>query len=125
MDGYTKYDRRGKDRGCAAPKLSFPVRDARTWNINVYNVEEELKVALREVGSSKTINGMTFPETALVKNTVPVNAVWDKTFEERYAKDNSSKSSLNTKTIIRTTQQFVTKQQGFRLTPWPQLHGTD
>ena len=111
-------------------KLSFPVRDARTWNINVYNVEEELKVALREVGSSKTINGMTFPETALVKNTVPVNAVWNKTFEERYAKGVGMVSklwvALNTQNrYIETTQQFVTERQGFRLTMAAVAHGTD
>ncbi|HRD53079.1 MAG TPA: hypothetical protein PKY96_10585, partial [Flavobacteriales bacterium] len=30
-------------------KLSFPVREGRRWDVNVYNVENDLEVAFREV----------------------------------------------------------------------------
>jgi len=111
-------------------KLSFPVRDGRTWNINVYNTEAELEVALREVGSSKTINGLSFPATALVKNTRPEDFVFDKTYEERYAKGVGMVSKLwvdleTQNRYIETTQQFVTERKGFRLIMTAVAHGTE
>ncbi len=111
-------------------KLAFPVRDARSWDINVYNAEGELKVAMREVGSPKTINGLSYAETVLVKNTVPLNFVLDRTYEERYAKSVGLVSKLwvdleTQNRWVETSQQFVTERRGFRLTMTAVAHGTE
>jgi len=66
-------------------KLSFPVRDGRRWDINVYNVTDELEVAFREVGSTWSGGGLSYDRTVLVKNTLPPNAVLTNNFEERWA----------------------------------------
>lgn len=66
-------------------KLSFPVREGRTWDMNVYNTVPELSVAFREVGTAWVVNGLSFPLTVRVVNTVPPNAVIKRNFEERYA----------------------------------------
>ncbi|MBX2973154.1 MAG: hypothetical protein KF797_08625 [Flavobacteriales bacterium] len=66
-------------------KLSFPVRNARRWDINVYNTEKELEVAYREKGNAWAAGGLSFANTVLVKNTVPANNVDRRDFEERYA----------------------------------------
>lgn len=66
-------------------KLSFPVRDGRRWDINVYNIAEELEVAFREVGSAWSGGGHAYDRTVLVRNTLPPNAVITNNFEERWA----------------------------------------
>lgn len=68
-------------------KLSFPVRDGRRWDLNVYNVEDELEVAFREVGLPWSGGGLSHGATVLVKNTVPPNLVDTVIHEERYSQD--------------------------------------
>lgn len=67
-------------------KLSFPVREGRSWNTNVYNTVSDLSVAYRDEGEPWSANGLEFPVTVLVKNTQPPNFVIKRNFEERYAK---------------------------------------
>ncbi|WKZ67782.1 MAG: hypothetical protein QY325_07585 [Flavobacteriales bacterium] len=67
-------------------KLSFPVRDGRRWDINSLNAAEGLEVAFRNVGLPWTGDSLGFPQTVLVRNTVPANVVERRDFEERYAK---------------------------------------
>ena len=66
-------------------KMSFPVRDGRAWNMNIYNVEEEVEVAHRQVGVAFSIGGYTFPKTTLVQSTFEPNFVDTLIFQERYA----------------------------------------
>jgi len=68
-------------------KLSFPVREGRRWDVNVYNVENDLEVAFREVDRPWTGGGLSYTTTVLVKNTVPANMVATNNYEERWAKD--------------------------------------
>lgn len=67
-------------------KLSFPVRNARMWDINIYNTDEDLEVAFREVDRPLQLGSLSFGSTVLVKNTVPPNFVDTRNFEERYAR---------------------------------------
>jgi hypothetical protein len=66
-------------------KLTFPVRDGRSWDINALNAAPELMVAYRQAETTWAINGMSFARTVLVKNTVPPNPVVKRNFEERWA----------------------------------------
>jgi hypothetical protein len=66
-------------------KLSFPVREGRTWDINVLNPEPEFLVAARDVGSAFSVNGMDFPNTVTVRSTLPANLIETNSLEERYA----------------------------------------
>lgn len=74
-------------------KLSFPVRDARRWDINVYGTgatgddtrNDELLVAYEQVDQPWSTGSLSFDKTVLVKNTVPPNFVDTREFEERYA----------------------------------------
>ena len=66
-------------------KLSFPVSTGRSWNMNVYNTEDPLEVTHREIGTARTVNGLTFAKTTLVKSTVVPNLVDTLIFSERYA----------------------------------------
>ncbi len=68
-------------------KLSFPIREGRTWNSNVYNTDPELEVAAREVGSSYQLGDLAFPNTVAVRSTVPANPLVTRDRYERYAKD--------------------------------------
>jgi hypothetical protein len=66
-------------------KLSFPVREGRTWDTNIYNTEADLEVAARSVGSAASVNDLQFPNTVLVQNTVPPNQIEARVLEEKYA----------------------------------------
>lgn len=74
-------------------KLSFPVRNARRWDMNalgtsaVNNPEEsdELMVGYEEVDQPWNNAYLSFGKTVLVKNTVPANFIETRNFEERYA----------------------------------------
>ena len=68
-------------------KLSFPVREARRWDVNVYNPGAELSVAFREVDRPAVWNGLAFDSTVIVRNTVPPNAVQTRNYEEQYARN--------------------------------------
>ena len=75
-------------------KLSFPVRASRRWDIHVYGTgatgdtgrDEQLLVSYAEVDAPWSTDLLSFPKTALVKNTVPPNFIETRRFEERYAK---------------------------------------
>ena len=67
-------------------KLTFPVREGRTWDINATNSDQELLVAHREVGSAWATDSLSWAATVLVRNTQPPNPVITRNFEERYAK---------------------------------------
>ena len=68
-------------------KLSFPVREGRSWDLNVYNVEGKLEVAFREVGLPWSGGGLSFSDAVLVKNAIPANFVETNNYEERWARD--------------------------------------
>lgn len=66
-------------------KLSFPVRLAREWDVNVYNTDREMEVSYSEVDVPWSVNGLSFERTALVQNILPANAVERRDWQERYA----------------------------------------
>lgn len=74
-------------------KLSFPVRNARRWDINIYGTgatgddsrSDELLVAYEDIDEPWSTGNLSFAKTVLVKNTVPPNFVDTREFEERYA----------------------------------------
>ena len=66
-------------------KISFPVALGRAWDMNVYNVEEELELTHREIGIAYTVNGLAFDKTTLVEATFESNFVDTLIFQERYA----------------------------------------
>ncbi len=67
-------------------KLSFPVREGRRWDSNIYNTEDELEVAHREAHEPWQVNVLSFDSTVVVRNTLPANQVERRDLEERYAK---------------------------------------
>jgi len=66
-------------------KISFPVREARTWDMNIYNTEDELLVAARDVDEPYVIGNSSFEKTFAVRTTVPANLVRTRDLEEIYA----------------------------------------
>jgi hypothetical protein len=66
-------------------KLSFPVREARIWDVNVYNTDPEWLVAARNAHQPWSGNGLSFDSTVTVRNTVPANLVDRRDYEEVYA----------------------------------------
>ncbi|MBK6832273.1 MAG: hypothetical protein IPG92_16765 [Flavobacteriales bacterium] len=66
-------------------KISFPVAQGRAWDMNVYNVEDELELTHREIGIAYTVNGLAFDKTTLVEATFESNFVDTLIFQERYA----------------------------------------
>jgi hypothetical protein len=66
-------------------KLSFPVRNGRRWDVNVYNTDDELEVAFREVGRAWSAQGLSFSKTAIVRQVVPANPIITNNYEERWA----------------------------------------
>lgn len=97
-------------------KLSFPVRMARAWDINVYNADRTLDVAYREVDEPWANDTLNFTRTCLLRNVLPPNAVERRNFEERYARGIGMVQKYWEETNTQfdpTTQQFVVR--GFRL----------
>lgn len=68
-------------------KLSFPVREARTWDINVYNTDRLLEVAYREVDQPWASDSLSFEKSVIVRNVLGPNNVEKRNFEERYARE--------------------------------------
>lgn len=66
-------------------KLSFPVRTGRRWDVNVFNTDDELQVAFREVGLPWSAQGIAYEKAVLVRNTVPANPIITNNYEERWA----------------------------------------
>ena len=66
-------------------KISFPVREARTWDANIYNTEDELLVAARDVDEPYVLGNFSFEKTFAVRSTVPANLVRTRDLEEIYA----------------------------------------
>lgn len=106
-------------------KLSFPVREARRWDTNVYNTVNELEVAYREAHKPWQINGMSFDSTVVVRGTVEPNIILRRDFEERYAKH----VGMVEKRWVETNTQFpdtgVMSVIGFWLTMTVVDHGRD
>ncbi|MDX9751609.1 MAG: hypothetical protein RBT71_11055 [Flavobacteriales bacterium] len=67
-------------------KLSFPLREGRAWDINVYNTAPALEVAVEEVGMPAVINGTHHAATVALRNTVPPNPIVTRNYFERYAR---------------------------------------
>ncbi len=67
-------------------KMSFPVREARTWDLNVYNVDRQLDVAFRELDEPWVLDSLSFDKSVLVRNVQGPNAVEKRNFEERYVR---------------------------------------
>lgn len=101
-------------------KLSFPVREGRTWDLNVYNVEEELEVTHREIGVPATINGLYFPKTTMVVSTVEPNLIDTVIYQERYA---DGLGLISRRTQV-THTQFVYPGGNPPPPPIPQTKGT-
>ncbi len=111
-------------------KLSFPVRSARTWDINVYNTDDELTVAYRNLGEPWQAGSLSFEETVLVKNTVPPNFIDKRNFEERYAKGVGMVSKYweetNTQTVYPPPPQLpIVEVRGWRLNMVAVAYGQD
>ncbi len=66
-------------------KISFPVREGRTWDTNSLSPEPELLVAARDVDEPYQLSGHNFEKTMAVRTTVPPNFVLTRDLEERYA----------------------------------------
>jgi hypothetical protein len=105
-------------------KLSFPVRAGRTWDANIYNTEPELMVAYGTVDETVVLNGISYANTVLVKNTVPPNFVVKREFQERYARGVGmiSKYREETNTQVVGGQLSVV---GWRLNMTAVAHGTE
>lgn len=90
-DVWTAYrDQRGAEmteENMRRLKLSFPVREARTWDINVYNTDRLLDVAFRELDEPWASDSLSFDKSVLVRNVLGPNAVEKRNFEERYVRD--------------------------------------
>ncbi len=66
-------------------KLSFPVSTGRTWDVNVYNTQDQQEVTHRQIATAFSVNGLSFPKTTLVEGTFRSNLVDTLIYEERYA----------------------------------------
>ena len=66
-------------------KLVFPVDEGTSWDMNVYNTEDDFTVSYEEVDVPWAANGLNYASTLLVMNTIPPNFVEKRNFEERYA----------------------------------------
>ncbi len=66
-------------------KLSFPLREGRTWDTNIYNDEDELTVAARDLDQSYQLGDHSFTKTMVVRSTVAGNPISTRDLEERYA----------------------------------------
>jgi hypothetical protein len=110
-------------------KLSFPVRETRSWDLNALNTDDELLVAFRNVGQPWSSGGNTYGETVLVRNTLPPNLVVIRNFEERYAKGVGLVSKyweeMNRQTTYPPNQPPVVRVVGFRLNMLALDHGTE
>lgn len=67
-------------------KLSFPIRISRSWDMNIYNTDDELSVAPVEVDVPWSAGALSFEQSMMVKNTVPANFVDRNELHERYAR---------------------------------------
>lgn len=91
-------------------KLSFPVRQTRTWDVNVYNTDAELEVAYRELDEPWSSDSLSFEKSVLVRNVLPANSVLRRDYEEHYVRE----VGLVEKSWEETNSQ-VTGVRGFRL----------
>ncbi len=110
-------------------KLSFPVRETRSWDVNALNTDDELLVAHRNVGLPWSSGSRTYGETVLVRNTMPPNLVVTRNYEERYAKGVGLVSKYWEEMIRNTTyppnQPPLVREVGFRLNMLALDHGTE
>jgi hypothetical protein len=106
-------------------KLSFPVRNSRTWDMNVYNTERELSVAYRNEGEPWSTDALNFERTVLVKNTVGPNFIEKRNFEERYAKEVGMVSKYWEETNTQVGQFGQLEVRGWRLDMVAVAYGVD
>lgn len=107
-------------------KLSFPVRNARTWDINVYNTDRVLEVAFRNVDEPWSTGSLAFDSTVVVRNVLGPNAIERRDLEERYARHVGlvEKKGWETNTQFNSsTQQFVVR--GFKYSMVVVAYGTE
>jgi hypothetical protein len=107
-------------------KLSFPVRNARTWDINVYNTDRVLEVAFRNVDEPWSTGSLAFDSTVVVRNVLGPNAIERRDLEERYARHVGlvEKKGWETNTQFNSsTQQFVVR--GFKYSMVVVGYGTE
>ncbi len=91
-------------------KLSFPVRQARSWDVNVYNSDEKLEVAYRELDKPWSSDSLSFDKSVMVRNLLPANPVIRRDYEEYYVRE----VGMVEKRWEETNSQ-VTGVRGFRL----------
>ena len=76
-------------------KLSFPIREDRVWDMNIYangteedpEEDDELLVGYEAVDEPWSAQGLDYSRTVLVQHTVPANFIDRRDFQERYAHD--------------------------------------
>lgn len=91
-------------------KLSFPVRQARSWDVNVYNADDELEVAYREVDRPWASGSLSFPKSVLVRNVLPANLIVRRDYEEHYVREVGMVQKL-----WEETNTQISGVRGFRL----------
>lgn len=100
-------------------KLAFPARNAMRWDCNVFNTDAEQEIRIEEAGQPWAVNGLSFTNTLVVRNTVPANLVVRRDLEERYAKGVGMVEKLQVETQTNFTyppgQPPVPVVKGFRL----------
>lgn len=110
-------------------KLSFPTRNNRAWDMNVYNTDDELEVNYKEVDTPYSLNGMAFDSTLVVRNKIGPNAVIKRNFEERYVKHIGMVQKYWEETETQTTfppdTTPVVQVDGFRLNMQMVAYGQD
>jgi hypothetical protein len=108
-------------------KLSFPTREGRAWDMNVYNTVDDLEVAFRDVDEPWSTGGLSFDSTLIVRNTVGPNPIIKRNFEERYAKNVGmvQKYWEETESQYSNTSPPVLQVKGFRLDMVVTAHGQD
>ena len=110
-------------------KLPFPTRNNRSWDMNVYNTDEELEVNYKEVDTPYALNGMAFDSTLVVRNKVGPNAVNKRNFDERYVKNIGMVQKYweesNTQTTYPIGLPPQVRVEGFRLDMEMVAYGQD
>jgi hypothetical protein len=108
-------------------KLSFPTREGRAWDINVYNTVDDLEVAYRDVDEPWSTAGLSFDSTLVVRNTVGPNPIIKRNFEECYAKNVGlvQKYWEESESQYSNTSPPVLQTKGFRLNMVVTAHGHD
>ncbi len=106
-------------------KLAFPVNNGVSWDLNVFNTEDELEVAYREKDTPWSAGELVFDRTVLVKNTVPANIIVKRNYEERYADGVGMVSKYREETNTQFDVQGQLEVVGWRLDMVAVAYGAD